>query len=423
MPTAHPVGPEPTSDRTPEPRERQSRAVAGPGLLRLMALGAGLAASALYLAQPLLDRFSSEYGLSAAQVSWLVTGTQIGYAAGLLLLVPLGDVLRPRRLSVALLLTTAVALTGVTAAPSGPVLIATTVAASVAAVGAQVLVPMAAGLAPGSRSGRAIGTVMAGVLSGGLISRAASGALADLTGWRSGYWITAGLLALTALSLLRRLPDGPNSPTHLTAARYLALLRSLITPLRELPALRRRALVAALGMSAFTVQLAAITLRLSGPPFAWSTTAIGAFSLLAVLGVTLMPLTGRLADAGHAETVITGGLVLELASWLLMLATGSTILGLAAGVVGLIVGQQAVMAASQSIVYALQPSARSRINSIFMTLCFAGGAAGSALAGSVWPTAGWTGACTVAIALATLGLTAHLVAHERPFRSRVGGPG
>ncbi|WP_410942475.1 MFS transporter [Pseudonocardia phyllosphaerae] len=378
-----------------------------------MALAAGLAASALYLAQPLLDRLSAEYGLSAAQASWLVTGTQVGYAAGLLLVSPLGDVLRQRRLSAALLLATAVALIAVTAAASGPVLIATTVAASVAAVGAQVLVPMAAALAPEDRSGRAVGTVMAGVLSGGLVGRAASGALADLVGWRSGYWIIAGLLILTTLLLQRRLSDGHGSPTRLTATRYLRLLRSLITPLCELPALRRRTLVAALAMSAFAIQLAAITLRLSGPPFAWSTTAIGAFSLLAVVGVVLMPLTGRLADAGHAEIIITIGLVLELAAWLLMLAAGSTIVGLATGVIVLIAGQQAVMAASQSIVYALRPSARSRINAIFMTLCFAGGAAGSALAGSLWPMAGWTGACTVAIALAALGLAAQLLAHGR----------
>ena len=378
-----------------------------------MAVAAGLAASALYLAQPLLHRLSAEFGLSPAQASWLVTGAQVGYAAGLLLVVPLGDILRRNRLSAALLLLTAILLAGVTASVSGPMLIATTVASAVTAVGAQVLVPMAAALAPEGRTGRAVGVVMAGVLSGGLLGRAVSGVLADVADWRTAYWLAAGLLAVTAVILQRRLPTDVRQSPPLTPARYLRLLRSLITPLRELPALRRRTLVAALAMAAFTVQLSSVPLRLSGSPFDWTTTAIGVFSLLAITGVLLMPLTGRLADAGHARTTITVGLALELAGWLLMLATGSTVPGLAIGVIILIAGQQAVMAATQSIVYGLRPEARSRINAIFMTLCFAGGATGSALAGAAWSTGGWTGACVVAIVLAALGLVAQLVTRGR----------
>jgi len=380
-----------------------------PGLFRLMALAAGLAASALYLAQPLLQRLSAEFGLSPVQANWLVTGTQAGYAAGLLLVVPLGDILRRSRLSAALLLLTAVLLVAVTAAANGPMLIALTVASAITAVGAQVLVPMAAAMAPEGRSGWAVGVVMAGVLSGGLLGRTASGVLADAAGWRTAYWIAAGLLAVTAVILQRRLPTDLTHAAPLTPARYLRLLRSLITPLRELPALRRRTLVAAFAMAAFSVQLSAVTLRLSGAPFGWTTTAIGVFSLLAVTGVLLMPLTGRLADAGHARITITAGLALELAGWLVMLAAGSTLPGLAIGVIILFAGQQAVMAATQSIVYGLRPQARSRINAIFMTLCFAGGAGGSALAGAAWSAGGWTGACAVAMVLAALGLIAQFV--------------
>lgn len=373
-----------------------------------MALAAGLAASALYLAQPLLHRLSTEYGLSSAQISWLVTSTQVGYAAGLILVVPLGDVVRRARLAMTLLLATAVALVTVTAAQTGLVLIGASVATSVAAVGAQVLVPMAAALAPKGQSGRVVGIVMAGVLTGGLVVRAASGLLADLFGWRSGYWMIAGLLLLTVLILRPQLPGNFEKPAPLTIARYVALLRSLIDPIRELPAFRRRTLVAALAMSAFTIHLAVITLRLSESPFEWNTTGIGAFSLLAAVGIPLMPLAGRLADAGHARFLINSGLALELAAWLLMLATGSTFLGLAVGVVALVCGQQAVMAATQSIVYDLRPEARSRINSIFMALCFFGGAAGTALAGSLWSVAGWVGACIVAIAFVVIGLVVQL---------------
>lgn len=413
MAISDPSHPEPTHAADYDPAGTRTNPGASSGVFRLMALAAGLSASALYLAQPLLHRLSAEYELSSAQASWLVTGAQVGYAAGLLLVVPLGDIVRKSTLALTLLLATSAALIAVTAAPTAAVLLGASAAASVTAVGAQVLVPMAAALAPQGQSGRAVGIVMAGVLSGGLLGRAASGILADSAGWRSGYWIIAGLLIVATLVLRSRLPVDAEAPAPLTLTRYFALLRSLIAPLLELPLLRRRTLVAALAMSAFTIQLAAITLRLSAPPFGWSPTAIGAFSLLAIAGVALMPVTGRLADSGHAQALITGGLVLELSAWLVMLATGSTILGLAVGIVVLIGGQQAVMAATQSIVYDLRPDARSRINAVFMALCFAGGAAGSAIAGSLWPIAGWAGACIVAIVLAALGLTTQLVTRGR----------
>jgi MFS family permease len=396
-----------------DPRSRRDQLVAAPGLFRLMAVAAGLSASALYLAQPLLDELSTAYDLSSAQASWLVTGTQVGYAAGLLFLVPLGDVVRRGRLSARLLLLTAALLATVTVSVDGQMLVVTTVAAAVAAVGCQVLVPMAAASAPDGGSGRAVSIVMAGILSGGLAARAVSGVLADLAGWRSGYWVVAGLLVCAALSLQRRVPEDPGPFQPLTPRRYLSLIRSLIGPLRELPMLRRSALVAALAMSAFTIHLAAITLRLSAPPFEWSTTAIGAFSLLAVVGPVVMPWTGRLADAGNARNIITAGLSLEVLAWALLLATDSTIVGLAAGVVMLVVGQQGVMAATQSRIYDLRPAARSRINAIFMALLFSGGAVGSALASAAWAVAGWRGACAVAIALAAVGLAVQLATSLR----------
>lgn len=381
-----------------------------------MALAAGLSATALYFAQPLLHRLSLEFGMSAAQSSWLVTGAQAGYAVGLLFLVPLGDILRRRRFAVTLLLLTATLLVVATVSVDGSMLFAATVAASIAAVGAQVLVPMAAGLAPEGRSGRAVGIVMSGVLSGGMLGRAGSGVLADIAGWRSGYWVAAGVLVVTALALYRRLPADVDPSAPFTVGRYLRLLRSLITPLQQLAVFRRRTLVAALTMSAFTIQLSVVTLRLSAAPFGWSTTAIGIFSLLALVGIALMPLTGRLADAGRTRIVISVGLVVEFGAWILMLVAGSTILGLSIGVVGLIVGQQAVIVASQALVYTLQPEARSRINAIFMASCFAAGAAGSALAAGAWSVAGWTGACVLAAALAFLALTTELLTRGRSPR-------
>lgn len=366
------------------------------GLLLLMAVATGLSAAGNYIAQPLLDLISHDLHLGSVLAGLVVTASQAGYALGLLLLVPLGDVIDRRRLAVGLFLATPLFL-GVSAlAPSGPVLLAGTVLAALTSVGAQVVVAHAAALATAARRGRAVATVMSGVLLGGLLARTAAGGLSELGGWRTAYWVLAVLMTGAAVTLHRRLPYLAVSAD----LRYPALLRSTLSLLREESVLRRRALLGALSFASYSVQLTALTFLLAGAPFHWSAPAIGLFGLVGAVGVLSMTFAARLSDNGHAQQVTGGATALLLAGWLVLSAGERSPLWLAVGVVALNIGQQAVLNSSQTILFALDAGARNRINSAFATSLFLGGALGSALASVVWAAADWLGVCALGAALA-----------------------
>ncbi|WBB58091.1 MFS transporter [Streptomyces sp. WMMC500] len=383
-----------TTDSVP----RQEPAALGRGLLLLMATATGLSVAGNYFAQPLLDLIGRDLHVGSTLAALVVTAAQTGYALGLILLVPLGDVTDRRRLSVALFVATAAFLALTAAAPNGPVLLAGTVLTALASVGAQVVVPYAAGLAAPEERGRVVGVVMSGILLGGLLARTASGALSELGGWRTIYWVNALLMAGMAVLLHRHLPRLPAAPG--TGMSYPALLRSTVALLREEPVLRRRSVLGALSLASYSVQLTALTFLLARPPYGWSESAIGLFGLLGAVGVVTMTFAGRLNDRGHVQAVTGAGVVLLTGSWVVLGVAGGSLPWLVVGIVGLNAAQQAVLISNQAVVYALRPEARNRINSAFMTSFFAGGAVGSALTSVVWARGGWPAVSALGAVLA-----------------------
>ncbi|MEV7207086.1 MULTISPECIES: MFS transporter [unclassified Streptomyces] len=381
-------------------------------VLPVMTLAAGLSVAGNYFAQPLLGLLRTELHMTTTTAGMVVAVSQIGYALGLAFLVPLGDRYPRRDLAASLLAATGVLLLLAGVAPNGPLLLAATGLVAVTSVGAQVLVPFAAELsAPDSRA-RNVGTVMAGVLAGGLIGRAFSGALADVAGWRSVYWVTAVLLLATAFAVRRVLPESRGNRTDET--RPGSLLRSTAALLVEVPALRRPVAVASLAMAGYTVHLVTITLLLVEEPYDWSTSTIGAVGLVGAVGPLFMPLAGRYVDRGHPRAVLLAGLLLSGLAWLVMLPARNGEVGwLIIGMIMINLGQTAMLNASQNTCYEVRPEARSRINAVFMTLFFAGGALGGALAPPVWSAYGWNGVCALAGAIAAVGL----IAAARPYRS------
>ncbi|MFI7439960.1 MFS transporter [Nonomuraea indica] len=394
------------------------------GLLLLMSTATGMSVASNYLAHPLLDLIGRELGMPPSVVALVVTAAQVGYTLGLMLLVPLGDLVERRRLAVTLYAATAVFLLVSATATSGAALLAGTALAAVTSVGAQVVVPFAATLADPAERGRVVGTVMTGLVLGLMLARTASGALAELGGWRTAYWVNAGLMAVMAVLLRVFLPklrgetatrtgaDGPASgaadgPVGGSAGRrgggaltYPALLRSTFGLLRSEPVLRRRAAVAALALASFSVLWTSLTFLLAGPSYGWTESAIGLFGLAAVAGAVAANVAGRLADRGHVHKVTAAGTVLMLASWLPIGLGARSLLWLVIGVIVLDLAQQALLNANQNVVYALRPEARNRVNAAFMTSYFAGGAVGSALAALAWTHAGWTGVSVLGAVLA-----------------------
>ncbi|MFJ5227723.1 MFS transporter [Streptomyces sp. NPDC088400] len=360
--------------------------------LLLMATATGLSVAGNYFAQPLLDMMARRFEMSSGTAALVVTVSQIGYVCGLVLLVPLGDLLERRRLTVTLCATTAVGLACTAAAPNVPLLFAGLAVTGLCSVGAQVMVPFAATMASPDMRGRAVGTVMAGLLLGILLARTAAGGLAELGGWSTVYWVNAVLMLTMALLLRRVLPAFPAAGR----ASYLSAFRSMGRLLRDHPVLRWRTLTGASSFGAFTVMWVSLTFLLSGPPYGWSTAAIGLMGLAGAAGAAAASVAGRLADRGLVHTVTAGGTILLLASWAILLAGGRHGLAwLLVGVLVLDLAVQAVHISNQNVVYALDPPARSRLNSLYMTAYFLGGVAGSALISLVWAYAGWTGACAL----------------------------
>jgi len=321
-----------------------------------------------------------------------VTAAQGGYALGLILLVPLGDLVERRRLAVSLYAATAVFLLVSATAPNGTVLLISTALTGLTSVGAQVVVPFAATLADPAERGRVVGTVMTGLMLGLLLARTASGALSELGGWRTVYWVSAALMTLMAVLLRIFLPRLGGDGARLS---YAGLLRSTLAMYRYEPLLRWRAAIGALSLASFSVLWTALTFLLARSPYDWTESAIGLFGLVGAVGALTATVAGRLADRGHVQRVTGVGTVLLVASWTALAAGANSLLWLLVGVIVLDLAHQAVLNSSQNILYALRPEARNRINSAFLTAFFAGGAVGSALASVVWVYGGWTGVCVL----------------------------
>ncbi|MFF9348890.1 MFS transporter [Streptomyces sp. NPDC014734] len=408
-----------TRDRVPS-RTSAGSPASGRGPVLLMALASGLSVAGNYFAQPLLDVIERDLHIGVTAAGLIVTAAQAGYALGLILLVPLGDVLERRRLAVGLFALTAFFLLATAVAPNGPLLIAGTLLAALTSVGAQVVVPFAATLAAPEERGRVVGLVMSGVLLGGLAGRLASGALSELGGWRTAYWVNALLMVVMAVLLHSRLPRLPR-PREAAATSYTGLLRSTLALLRQEPLLRWRSAVGAFSMASYSVQLTALTFLLTRSPFGWNAAAIGLFGLLGVIGVMGMNVAARLSDRGRVQVVSGTAAALLTLAWLPLLAGESSLPWLAVGVIALNIAQQAGLNSCQNVIYALRPEARNRINSGFMTLFFLGGATGAALASVVWSRAGWDGVCLLGASLAAGSLLLWVL--ERLRTAGAGKPG
>ncbi|HEY2562419.1 MAG TPA: MFS transporter [Acidimicrobiales bacterium] len=388
-------------------------------LVLLMAVATGAVVANLYYAQPLLNEVSRSLHVGSAAASTVVTATQVGYAAGLLLIVPLGD-LRPRRsLVVLLFVLSAVALVACAIAPNLWLFEAGSVAAGCASVAGQVMVPFAADLAPEERRGRVVARIMTGLLLGILLARTVSGVVAELAGWRAIYWISAGLMVVFAVVLWRALPAEGRRP-HLS---YPHLVGSSLRLLVDEPALRRRAWHGAMAFAAFSVLWTSLAFLLSAAPYHYSNLVIGLFGLVGVGGVAAANLAGKLADVDKTSlTTAAAGVLLTLS--FVVLGFGKTsVAAIIVGIVVLDIGTQGMQITNQAVIYALRPEARSRINSAYMFCYFMGGAIGSVTAGIVFSADKWTGVCLLGVGFGVGTLAMTLFDRIRPpGRARIPVP-
>ncbi|WP_422927113.1 MFS transporter [Singulisphaera sp. PoT] len=381
-----------------------------------MAAGCGLAVANNYYAQPLLAAMGREFDVPDRRMGLISMASQVGYAAGLLLFVPLGD-LRERRSQILTMLgAVTVALVAVALSPNFTWLVLANLAVGITTIAPQLLIPFAATLAPPAERGRVVGFVMSGLLIGILCARTVSGYVGDTLGWRAMYWIAAGQMVVLAITLRVLLPRSVPEPTGLT---YGALLRSLVDLLRSESILRQSCTFGALSFAAFSAFWTTLTFYLSGPPWGYSSRAIGLFGLVGVVGALVAPVVGRLGDKGTPTTTIGLGFLCILLSYLCFYAFGLTLAGMVVGVILLDLGAQACHISNQSRIYAIRPEARSRLNTVYMVTYFVGGAVGSFAGAYAWSVGGWPGVCLVGSVLPILGIVLFfLIAPRRPVAVR-----
>jgi len=393
----------PDTGLTSEPQHATlSRRVIG-----VLALACGVCVANVYYAQPISPLFAAEFHLSTSSAAVVPTASQLGYAAGLFLLVPLGDRLRARPLVLTLLALTAAGLVLAGTASGLAVLTLAVAAVGITSVVPQILLPMAAGMVETERRGAVSGTLLSGLLGGILLARTFSAELGGWLGWRAPFLISAGLMLIMAVVLLRLLPDStPTSRQH-----YGALLAAPVRLLMTEPALRRSCLNQALMFGAFSAAWTTVALLLTGPAFRLDTQAVGILALVGAGSVLSTPFAGRRIDRVGPEPVSLVCFIGVLASAAVLLladlhgAAGLILLG--AGMLLLDTFAQCSQVANQARVFALAGAARARLNTAYMTSVFIGGSLGSWLGVRMYDGLGWPGISALVGAAALVALARH----------------
>ncbi|KQV42715.1 MULTISPECIES: MFS transporter [unclassified Rhizobium] len=394
-----------TSGMNPAKAQGESQEL-GKAALFAMATAAGIAVANIYYNQPMLGIIENEFRHQPV-TGYIPTATQLGYALGLLFLLPLGDIVHRRKLIIGQFILLAGALAIAAVAPTAWSLVLASLIVGASATVAQQIVPFSASLAAPEKRGSTIGTVMAGVLSGILFSRTLSGFVAAHAGWRDMFWIGVPLALLAAGLMALALPG--HHPT--SRMPYGTALRSLVHLWRREPALRTAALMQAALFGSFTAFWTILALYLQTPQFNLGSDVAGLFGVVGAVGVFAAPLAGRIADRRGPHFVVWLGAVLTIVAWVIF-GVWASLAALVIGVIVLDFGIQGALVSNQHIVYALDPEARSRLNTIFMTAMFLGGAAGAALATQAWSLAGWFGVSVLGGFLAVVALIVRFLARQ-----------
>ena len=370
-------------------------------LLMVMAVACGVFVANIYFNQPILELLQQAFPRSVSLINLVPTATQLGFACGLFFLVPLGDRIDRRKLILWQAAVLIVALVGLAAAPNAWSLVIASAVVGVSGSVAQQIVPFAAELAASNRRGQVVGTVMSGVLCGILLGRAVGGFTGDHWGWRATFWLGAAMTAMIWVMLLVKLPHSEPKTNH----SYFGLMKSLIELWREERSLRRATCIQAAMFGSFIGLWTILALRLH-EAFGLGADVAGLMGIVGAAGILIAPLAGRVADRRGPHVVIGLGCLIMLLSYAVLGLWGS-LAGLVVGIILLDFGEQSALISNQHVVYALRPEARSRLNTLFMSGMFIGGAAGSWGAGISWRLGGWHAACVFGGALALLGFVLH----------------
>ncbi|MBV8886967.1 MAG: MFS transporter [Chroococcidiopsidaceae cyanobacterium CP_BM_RX_35] len=378
-----------------------------PYLVWIMAFASGATVANLYYNQPLLAIMAQNFQAPPHAIGFIPMLTQIGYATGILLFVPLGDLTEQRRLIVTMLGATTVTLALAAIAQNLIWLVAAHLGIGMTAIAAQVIVPFAAQLTPAPARGKVVGTIMGGLLIGILVARTVSGFVGAIWGWRAMYWLASGLMLVLAVTLSTALPR------HLPAlqASYLNLMRSLVRLIRTQPVLQEASMIGAMCFGAFSAFWTTLVFFLAQPPYHYGSEVTGLFGLVGIVGASAAPLVGRLADRSSPKLTVGLGITITTIAFVVFLFLGHQIWGLIIGVILLDLGVQSTQVSNQARIYSLPLEMHSRFNALYIMFYFVGGALGSFLGSYGWSHWQWNGVCGLSLLMLTVAFVAF-------FRSR-----
>ena len=365
------------------------------GALPMMATAAGVTVANVYLCQPLLSAMAHDFHVPSATAGWVATAAQVGYALGILLIVPLGDRADAKRLVRILMACACAALVAAACAPSVYLLIGATLALTMATVVPQILIPLAVSNAAPERAGRVVGAMQSGLILGILLSRTVAGAVGQYTGsWRNAYFLAAALAGLRFSGMKR----GSATPMP-----YLALLASLPKLLVHWRGLRLSAVLGACVFGAFSAFWATLAFHLAQAPFHYGSAQAGLFGLWGAAGALIAPFCGRLSDQFGPSVLNLLSIGATLLAFGAFIGGGDvSVFAIVIGVNLLDFGNQGGQIANQARIFKLDPAARARLNTVYMVATFGGGALGSTIGALAWSAGGWSAVCATGITLVLL---------------------
>ena len=366
----------------------------------LMSFCTGLIVANIYYCQPLIILIAQEFNLSESDAGQITYLTQAGYAIGLFLLVPLGDMFERKK---QILIITAIAVLSLLMAGFAPSFLALQMASvliGASSIVPQLILPMAANLSTDESRGHTIGIIMSGLLVGILGSRVISGSVGYLWGWRAMFVIAAGLCFLLLFLMYNRFPKSRPS----FSGTYHKLMVTMFGYIKTQPVLREASIINFLAFAILSSFWTTMVLFLANPPFSFESLQIGLFGIAGAAGALAAPLVGKLSSGKDPRKNIGIGLLMQIISIAAFYFTGSHLYLFIAGIIVIDIGQQAIHVTNQTRIYALVPEARNRLNTIFMSVSFVGASAGSALGLWLWDIGQWPAYCLGAALVILLNL-------------------
>lgn len=369
-------------------------------ILWSLAIIAGISVANLYYNQPLLSMIRHELGISEFKANLISMVTQIGYAIGLLFIIPLADLYQRKKIILSNFIFLIFSLLSIASGKNIHIILIASFVTGVYSVIPQIFIPIASQFSQPKYKGRNVGIVVSGLLTGILASRVISGFIGELFGWREMYYIAAGMMLICAITIVRLLPDiQPNF-----TGKYHDLMASIWTLLKKFPQLRIYSIRAALNFGSFLAMWSCLAFKMSQAPFFANSDTVGMLGICGMAGALTASFVGKYVKKIGVRSFNFIGCGLILLSWLFLFVGANSYIGIIAGIIIIDIGMQCVQLSNQTSIFELAPQASNRVNTIFMTTYFIGGATGTFLAGTCWELYEWHGVICVGIVLTTISL-------------------